>query len=228
MRTLIRELPYEKPVAAGRYRYLQDGRPTGASESWRLSSAVDGYRFLRVDLNAQNASGNSYLYHLTLAPDGYPERLAFSFFRPGLQIRGNLLFDEGSAALSRTISGGPRGEEERSYRLEEELPLPPGALFWFPATTGLGLLSSAPEGPPRPALTLDPEAEFTLWPTEVAIAIGEAEAVAVMGRTFSARPLSIAWAQQRRRIWVDENGWPLMMERGDLSAIETRLVRYRV
>ena len=220
MRSLIRELPYEQPIAAGRYRYLREGSPTGATESWRLSAAADGYRFLRVDLNGQSASGKSALYHLTLDPAGYPQRLAFRFFRPGLQIRGNLLFEDRSVALSRTMAGG------KPRRVEEELPLPPGTLFWFPATSGLGLLSSAPDGPSQPALTLNPEADFALWPTEVAITTGAAEPVTVMGQALSARPLSIAWAQQRRRIWVDENGWPVIMERAGMTAVETRLIRY--
>ena len=225
MRTLIRELPYEKPIAAGRYRYLRDGRPTGATEGWRLNGAVDGYRFLRVDLNAQSAGGDSYLYHLTVDSAGHPERLAFSFFRPGLQIRGNLLFDGASVALARTIRG--RGERGESLRLEEELPLPPGALFWFPATTGLGLLSDAADGAARPALTLNPEADFALWPTEVRLTSGKVEPVTVMGRALPARPISIGWAQQRRMIWADENGWPLVMERNGLTAIETRQIYYR-
>ena len=71
MRFIIHELPYERPLLAGRLRYERDGQPTGAIEFWRLTDAVDGYRFLRVDLDARDAaSGRSWLYHATLDAAG--------------------------------------------------------------------------------------------------------------------------------------------------------------
>ncbi len=73
MRFIIHQLPYERPIVAGQLRYERDGAPTGAVEQYRLTAAVDGYRFLRVDLDARTApSGRSTLYHLTLNPDGQP------------------------------------------------------------------------------------------------------------------------------------------------------------
>ena len=42
MRFIIHELPYERPLRAGRLRYERDGRPTGAVEPGRLSEAADG------------------------------------------------------------------------------------------------------------------------------------------------------------------------------------------
>ena len=76
MRFIIHELPYERPLLSGRLRYERDGVPSGAVESWRLTAAVDGYRFLRVDVDAREApSGRSWLYHLTLNPAGLPDRV---------------------------------------------------------------------------------------------------------------------------------------------------------
>ena len=94
MRFIIHELPYEKPVAAGRFRYEQNSQATGAVEHWRLTTAVDDYHFVRVDLDARAAtSGHTYLYHLVLNPAGRPERLHYRFWTTGVEVTGNILLD---------------------------------------------------------------------------------------------------------------------------------------
>ena len=94
MRSLIRELPYERPLVGGLYLYRHGGMPAGVFERWRLSAAPDGYRFLRVDLNAEASEGeHSTLYHLVLNADGEPERLSFRHFRRGRDLKGTLLFE---------------------------------------------------------------------------------------------------------------------------------------
>ncbi|MFW6063816.1 MAG: hypothetical protein ACOC9V_06525 [Chloroflexota bacterium] len=218
MRTLIRELPYEKPIAGGRYRYQCDGQPTGAVESWRLSHAADDYRFLRVDLNAQMArSGNSYLYHQTLDAEGRPDRLSFRFFGGSRQVRGELLFEDEYVTLTRHVN---------EQRLEDELRIPPGYLFWFPSTAGLGLLADLGNAEGRPALTLAPDDDFALYATEISGKTEAAQTIEIMGKPTTARPLALSWADQERIIWLDEHGWPLRMQREGLVALETRYLRY--
>lgn len=219
MRTLIRELPYERPIAAGRYRYQRDGEPTGATESWRLTAAAEGYRFLRVDLNAQAApSGDSYLYHLTLDADGRPDRLSFRFFGSAFQAGGNLLFDEDAVTLARTVNG---------RRFEEERELAPGYAFWFPATAGLALLAAnAGDDETAPTVTLEKEERFALRLVDLRLRSGRSQQHAIMGKQVALRPLTLSWADQQRTIWIDQYDWPLKMEREDLTAVETRYVRY--
>ena len=219
MRALIRELPYERPIAAGRYRYERDGQPTGAIESWRLTAAQEGYRFLRVDLNAQAAaSGDSYLYHLTLDAAGRPDRLSFRFFGTAFQATGNLLFAEDALTLARTVDG---------RRLESERGVLPGYAFWFPATAALALLAEeAADDEPMPAVTLDKEEQFALRLVNLRIRRGRPQTLPVMGDERLLQPLILSWADQQRTIWIDQHKWPLKMERPGLTAIETRYVRY--
>lgn len=219
MRTLIRELPYERPIAAGRYRYERDGEPTGAIESWRLTAAQEGYHFLRVDLNAQAAeSGDSYLYHLTLDAAGRPDRLSFRFFGSDFQASGNVLFAGNTVTLARTVDG---------RRLEMERDLPSGYAFWFPATAGLALLArKADDGETVPGATLDKDEQFALRFLDVHIRPGRPQPDTIMGKEIVLRPLTISWADQQRTIWLDQHEWPLKMEREGLAAVETRYIRY--
>lgn len=219
MRFLIHEMPYESPLSAGRYTYQQDGQPTGAVESWRLTTAVEGYRVLRVDLDAREAaSGDSYLYHLLLDPAGKPERLTFRFFRPGHRVEGNLLFEAGLATLSREVNG---------QQHEAELALAPQSGFWFPAATGLWLLADLPVGvSDYPAVTLDRERDFDLLPVQLSLEVGTPHLVKVAGREVETRPLTIRWADQARTAWLDETGWPVQVQRRELLAVCTQYVRY--
>lgn len=215
MRMLIRELPYERPLVAGQYHYQRDGTPTGTVESWRLSAAADGYRFLRVDLNAEvGEGGDSTLYHLVLNEAGEPERLSFRHFRRGRQLRGTLLFEGPYITLTRQ-----KGDDRHEVTLER----PPGARFWFPATAALGLVAYPGTGP---ALTLNKADAFNLWPTHLEVSEGPAEALQVMGKTTMARPLTVAWAGERRLVWCDHEPWPLRMEREGLVAVEKRRLHY--
>lgn len=217
MRMLIRELPYEKPLVSGQYHYQRDGTPTGTVESWRLSAALDGYRFLRVDLNAEaGEGGDSTLYHLVLNESDEPERLLFRHFRRGRQLRGTLLFEGPYVTLARK-----NGDDRHEVTIER----PPGAPFWFPATAALGLVAFPGAGP---ALTLNRADAFNLWPTYLEVSEGPAEALSVMGRTTLARLLAVTWAGERRLIWCDHDVWPLRMERDGLVAVEKRRLRYGV
>jgi len=217
MRFILREQGYERPVAAGRLVYEQNGQPTGAIESWRLTAAVEGYRFLRVDLDGRAAaSGNSSLFHLTLNPQGQPERLRFRFFGPTAQIKGSVLFDGKVLTIVRELTGQARQEEQ----LE-------ATHFWFPSTVGLGLLAGlAGEGQVE-AVMLDAAASFNPRLVSLHYHEGQSEMIEVMGKQWQTRPLTLTWADQTRTLWLDAHCQPLLMQRQDgLCGRETRYVRY--
>jgi len=224
MRFLIHELPYERPLLAGRLRYERDGqdgvsRPTGAVESWRLSEAADGYRFLRVDLDARAApSGHSWLYHVTLAPDGRPEQLKARFWAGGREVA-TVVAREGEQWLaSRQVAGTLR--EDQAH----------GRAFWFPAAAGLALLRHDLDETRGVTLlmdTADAARTLALVATPVQIALGAATEERVGGDTLAARSLSVAWGRNRRTVWLDDDGRPLRLWRDDgLTAMAERLVRY--
>lgn len=225
MRFIIHELPYERPIAAGKLVYQQDGRPTGAVESWRLSDAVDGYRFLRVDLDAQEAaSGQSTLYHLTLNPSGRPVQLKYRFWNRGLTASGVVLWENNSLLLEQRAND--EAHEETIEPLDE-------AGFWFSAAMGLAyLVWSTDMVQERTAVLLRPESaadagQSLLTSTSVTIGKGEAETVNVLNQEIAAAPTTITWADQQRTIWLDHNKQPLRMQRDDgLTAVTTRLVKY--
>jgi hypothetical protein len=219
MRRLIPELAYEKPIASGRYRYARQGRATGAIENWALSQTPEGF-FLRVDLDAQEAaSGASYLFHLTLDGALHPQRLAFRWFAPGRDVSGNVLFDDERITQARLVNG---------TRLEMEIEVTPGYLFWFPATAGLSLLAGAqPEPGRRPALTLRGDDDFALLYTVASYDAAADETITVMGEPQLTRVRTLLWQDERRRMWIDAYDWPVRMERNDLVATEIRYLRYR-
>ncbi len=217
MRFLLHEQPYEQPVAAGRLVYEQDGQPTGAVESWRLTEAVDGYCFLRVDLDGRAAaSGRSSLFHLTIGPQGQPERLLFQAYGPDGLVKGTVLFAADSLTVGRELAGQGRQEDELT-----------ALWFWFPATLGLGLLAGLPGDGQVDAVMLDAAAQFAPRLVTLTHQWGQPETVAVMGTEWLTRPLTLTWADQRRTIWLNQYQHPLLVERQDgLCGRETRYIRY--
>jgi hypothetical protein len=198
MRSLIHEQPHEKPVASGRYRYERQGQATGAAESWRLSDVDDGYHFLRVDLNRQETErGSSVLYHLTIGPAGRPERLSFRFFKGARTISGNVLFEDELVTSARNV------DEAR-----------------------LGLLPATVKGT-APAVTLNEDEQFALHTTEVTVTNSTVERVTVMGQSVPARRVTVRGAGHEWLIWLDAHDWPVRVQSDDLTAVETRLLRYR-
>ncbi len=225
MRFIIHEQAYEIPLASGMWRYFHDGRPTGAVEKWRLSDAVDGYRFLRVDLDARSAqSGRSYLYHLTLNQDGIPIQLKFRFWEDEFEIIGTVLLEEDSIIVTKEIKG---------ERFEEILLLPKDYRFWFPASTGLGLLAKSPAKNIETAVSLQtnsnlPEKLMSPYVTPLQITRGDYTDLEIMNKQTMVCPLTIRWQGQQRKIWINKNNWPLMMERPDgLSAKESQYIQYQ-
>jgi hypothetical protein len=240
MRFVIREQPYEKPLAGGQLRYERDGRATGAVESWRLSQALEDYQFLRVDLDARQAkSGHTYLYHLVLHENGRPERLQYRFWGSGLEVRGHVLLLDGTVTASRLVNG---------RRFEEEIAVSGRPAFWFPSSVGLSLLASLAEEETAAAVTLQasacpepgsesakegspvaPDSVFALQQIEIHLHYGDKERLALMEQEWTVRPLSIYWNGHTRTIWLDANSAVLKMVRDDgLTAVATRYIRYGI
>lgn len=225
MRMIIHELPYERPLAAGLWRYEQDGAATGALEAWRLTAARDGYRFLRIDLDARAAaSGHSLLYHLTLDPQGRPAQLRYRLWAGGPEVSGTAVFTDSDLLLSM---------EQQGRRVETVLPLVPDFVFWFPASTALGLLVNLPQARALPGIHLrlpQQAGDIGLELAQATVIVtshGEEQRV-IMGEARHLQPVSIWWEDQERRLWLDEHARPLRMARQDgLAAEETQLIVYK-
>lgn len=219
MRFIIHELPYERPLLAGRLRYERDGAPTGAVESWRITNAVEGFRFLRVDLDAREAeSGRSYLYHVTLNPAGRPEQLKFHLWGNGPDVTGTAVWEGGEIIAARQVDGVAYQDVAR------------GPAFWFPAGMGLTLLMAGVGESRGVTMASNPAAPADLMKlveTPLTIELGEAAIEDVAGELLSVRPLQLKWDGQWRTVWIDSEGRPLRLRRDDgLSAVAERLVRY--
>ncbi|HRQ37569.1 MAG TPA: hypothetical protein PLD25_06615 [Chloroflexota bacterium] len=214
MRFIVHEQAYEKPIASGQLRYERDGRATGAVESWRLTRAVEGYEILRVDLDARTVeSGHSYLYHLVRRADGRAERLSYRFWDNDLMIEGTLLLEDTAVTNTRTVNG-------TTYT--DDVDLRSGYGFWFPSSIGLGLLAGFGGGTAMTLTSVNSEQLAVSGERSEVFALRVVE-VMVSGE----RPLTIRWLENERRIWLDEHGWVVKMERGDgLTAVETRAVWY--
>ena len=219
MRFIIHELPYERPLLAGRLRYEHDGVPTGAVESWRLTRAVDDYRFLRVDLDAREApSGRSSLFHVTLNPAGRPEQIKYRLWGNGPEVSGAAVWEKKEVIAARRV-------DDVAY---EDVAC--GEAFWFPAGAGLALLAvyaGETKGITMMADTSDPARMMAVVEMPVAITLGAAATEDINGELLPVRPLTVVWADQQRTLWIDTEGRPLRLRRNDnLTAVAERLIRY--
>lgn len=219
MRSIIPELPYEQPLAAGRLRYERNGAPTGSVESWRVTNAHDGYRFLRVDLDSRAAaSGRSYLYHLTLNPAGRPEQLKYRLWGGGHEAGGTAVWEGDELIAARRVDGAAYED------------MAAGDAFWFPAGSGLALLATC-VGETRGVTLLadasDPARLMALVETPVTIRLADATKEMVGDEQSAARLLHVGWNDQQRIVWLDAESRPLRLWRGDgLTATAERLIRY--
>ncbi|MBK8984519.1 MAG: hypothetical protein IPM39_00320 [Chloroflexi bacterium] len=232
MRFIIHEQPFEKALAAGQYRYAQDGRATGAVEEWRLTAVTDGYQFLRVDLDARAApSGHTYLYHAVVNPGGQVERLKYRFWGGGLNVVGDVVLEETAVTATRTLNGQDS---------EQVIDLPKGYRFWFPSVAGLHFADWR-GNEPKTAVTLNGHigASDTLAVQEVSFTyhmlITDYMEMEIAGQLRKYVPHKLAWNDQQRIIWrsYDESRWPLgMVKMGgaykeELTAVATRHIQYK-
>ncbi|MDX1412568.1 MAG: hypothetical protein R3293_00145 [Candidatus Promineifilaceae bacterium] len=225
MRFIIHEQPYERPVSSGMWRYYHGNQPTGAVEKWRLTDAVDGFYFMRVDLDARAAaSGRSYLYHLTADNHGHPVQLKFRLWDGDKEIIGLVLLEKDTVIVTREING---------HRLEDVLPVENGYAFWYPASTGLGLLSARQMETVLTGVSLRTETgtietEMSPFVTKLELIDGENQDMQLMDQSRTMKKRTIRWNEQQRTLWLDENRWPLKMERSDgLVAVESKYILFQ-
>ena len=222
MRFIISELPYERPIARGLWRYSLDGRPTGAVEQWRLSAAHEGFQFLRVDLDARAApSGRSYLYHLVLDEAGRPLRLKYRFWEGSHETVGNIRLEPDAV-----LQTAGRAES----RQETILAVPAGYRFWFPACSALGLLAKVRRNGESAAVHLQlvedesGGAELKLATTR----LRQEERLLTVTAEDVAMIVDLRWEGQQRTIGLNAAGWPVRMTRQDrLTAKESQFVAYQ-
>jgi hypothetical protein len=216
MRMIIHELDYETLLARGQFSYMLDGRPTGAVESWRLTAAVDGYRFLRVDLDARQADSRAtYLYHLTLDEKGRPVQLKFRYWRDQTGspwLSGAALLEDHALIVTRNTA---------AERWEHVSEAPAGSVFWFPSAAGLGLLARAAPGV-FPGLSLrspnrfdEPVSWLAPFSAKVTASQLEPEELTVGGGRVTVQPVRCQWEDQERLIWLASGDWPVRMQRHD-------------
>ena len=221
MRFLIREQEFETPLAAGRFQYDQNGKPTGAYESWRLTEIGDGYCFLRVDMDARETGREeSILYHLLLGPQGQPERLKIRLLAMSRQWQGDVSFEGRSVMVSGEADG---------RRFEDELQLKGQYGIWFPAAFGLAvLLHNSLNQQTLTAVSINQDHSSLLSQESVNI-LSQQEEVILLGRQeIVVRPYLIRWAKQEKQLWLDQYRWPVKIDFGNgLMAKETQYIRYQ-
>lgn len=219
MRFIIREQDYEKLQAAGKLRYSRDGQPTGLEEQWRVTAAAEGYYFLRVDVDGRRASsGVSCLYHLTLGPEGRPERLKLRCFGPSSDLSADYLLDKQIITAIREVNG---------RHFEQVLEAPDGYVFWFQSALGLSLLARAADGANlEHVISPDEAADFALLGASAELQWYSEETMVVTHQSVEVRPCLIRWLGQKRKVWLDGHGWPVRLQIDEsLEAVETQYVR---
>ncbi len=226
MRFLMREMEYEKPIASGRFRYEREGKPTGLVEAWRFTRALEGFYFLRVDMDTHNPFNQEIcLYHLLLNPAMNIERLKFRYFGSRIEIEGDLQFTNHIVTLNRVIIDKLKNTKKRQV---EEISVESDAVFWFPSIVGLGLVASKDSKDSRRSfLSLDKDSYFASLRGTARFIWGEEEDTVVMRQNVAVRPCSISWDTDTVRLWLDDFGWPIGASFADgLSATEIAYLRY--
>lgn len=226
MRSVIREMDYEKPIGSGKLQYDFDGNPAGVVESWRFTRALEGYFFLRIDLDARDSlEPMSYLYHLLLNPSMGIERLKFRYFGSSAELQGDLQFNENVITSNRLFLDR---REKTSSRRVEELYFDPDARFWLPTVIGAGLFaSSVTDSPEQLFVTLREDRNFALSNGSARISWSKKENLVVSRRDVTVRPCSIEWDNKNMQMWLDEHNWPVKAKIfSGCSALESAYIRY--
>ena len=222
MRFLIHEQPYEKPLAAGAYRYEREGQPTGAVESWRLTQATADFMVLRVDVDERAVNGRSTLYHYLQQKNGRPERLTYRLWDGATRIEGKLIFNDTSVIGTRTVNG---------TTVEEDIEVATGYGFWFPTAVGAGTAVLSHTKLQNHALTLNsatlalqPIAKLSVLPLP-----GLGETMMLGQKEITYYWTQIIWDQQQMmRLGQVQAGYPVWGAWMDgLTAVATRYFWYQ-
>lgn len=220
MRCIIREQPYEKLLAAGHFRFQKNGESTGVEEVWRLTELIEGYRNLRIEVDARNSiSGETTLYHLVINPSGQPERLKIRKFSAGSAISGDVHLEAKALAIYTDIDG---------KRFEHELVPPEGYLFVVPSVIWPGFLVASNRSQlDVPAVSFSQE--YDLRPLENTINLKRqgSKKVNVSGFDIDVRTFQVDWLGQRCHLSVDQFDCVVeVLYEDGLVAKETRYIRH--
>ena len=228
MRFLVSEKPYENPLVAGKYVYVDDGVRTGVVEQWRYTLAPHDFTILRVDYDARAVGGGSLLYHMIQQPDGALERLTYRYIAmDGSEVAGNVLFS------AETITNS-RGAIDN--RTEEALPALP---FVFDGAAGLGLLARQIRhdrdvgAVALLATTSEPSSPEFLAVQQVEPTIAHQRTrnliiINVGNSTHQTTYVTVGWQAQSYKIWRDRHQWPLKVQRYDgVVAQAVQYIRYQ-
>lgn len=227
MRFLIREMEYERPVASGRLRFERAGDPTGLVEAWKFNRALDGYSFLRIEMDTNNPADQEItLVHVLVNRDANIERLKFRFFGKEIDIDGDVQFDRNLLTLNRAFTHKGKNTKERKV---EEISFDSDAVFLFPTIASLALVTfTVPQDGQRSCIMLDKESLFSIQSGYARFKWGEEEDREVLRQKVVVRPCSISWDTRTVRLWLDELNWPVSASFNDgLSATEVAYWRYR-
>jgi hypothetical protein len=223
----MREMEYEKPVASGNLRFERNGEATGLVEAWKFTKALDGYSFLRIDVDSNSPSNQKItLVHVLLNRQMNIERLKFRYFGTQFDVDGDVQFDRNLLTLNRLISDK---DKRTKKRIVEEFPFDPDSVFIFPTITSLALITLAvPEDGQRAYVTLDKDVHFSSQSGIAQVNWGKKEDMEVSRQKVAVRPCSISWETGQARLWLDELNWPVRVSLpDDVLAADVAYWRYQ-
>jgi len=232
MRFIIREQDSERLLAAGLFRYLHRGQPTGAAEEWRLTEVKSDYsvmdrnpemahfRVLRTDYDERELKNKrSTLFHLVINHENQPERLKIRQFSPTSEGWADLIMNEDSITLTQDFGHGRR-ESEAEYN---ELP---GILYSSITWLGNWVAQQALNQASDP-LWLNQNDIFELSRTSAAVQRGRAEEIVIGGQGIAADHYSLILPDRNLDFWVDRFGLTIKAVLSEeLSVVESRYIRY--
>jgi hypothetical protein len=228
MRYLIREMDYERPVASGNLVYRRDGTPTGMTEAWRFSEALEGYKVLRVDLEMTGSpNSESLLVHGLIKADLSYERIKFRTWGSRVEIEGDLQFEEWMIAFSQILT---YGLDNRREKKEEEIPFSQESHFAIPGAAGLGQIAAQfSRKSVISLLTLNREVEYQVMKNMAEIKPAQEVPLMVLGREVPTRPYSISGMEDSpAELWIDRHNWPVRAVMPDgTTAEETAYWRFQ-
>ena len=220
MRCIIREQPYEKLLAAGHFRFQKNGKLTGVSEVWRLTEVIDGYRNLRIDVDARDTiGGKTNLYHLVINPDGQLERLKIRKFGSGSAISADVHLEAGSVVICADING---------KRFEHELVPTKGYVLVVPSVTCFGFsVASIRSQLEVPAVGFSQVDDLRPVESTVYLEQQATKTLNVSGFDIDVQTFQIDWQGQRCYLSADQYDCAVeLMYKDGLLAKETKYIRH--
>lgn len=213
MRFLINEKPYERPIAAGSLRYIEDGAATGTQEHWRMTRTTRDDLIVRVDLDARDNGGSSYLYHYIEDSNGVMQRLVYRAFGDGMRVSGSILLEDGHFIDSRVVDGETVEDAISADHL------------LFPSTTGLAVLARHITQATVAILDIFAD-EIKLHSVAMNCTRADDAELTIGRKLIQAQTNILNWQDQTRTV-QHHDGFPLTVNRHDgLTATSAQFIFY--